>query len=332
MNFFHRRITAVILPAILLVITVFAALLINGEISPYETFNVLCGHSNDVTVSTIIFELRIPRIIAAILCGAALGCAGAILQSTLHNPLASPDLLGISAGGGCAGIAVMIWLPSLINYLGIAVFLGASAVTLLIFLASGSRKLSPLRLIIAGVALGALFGTISTVIMMFGTERYSAVFNFLLGGFSGVSYHELKLFAPGLLISIIAALVLSKKLDILALGDDHATSLGLRVAQTRLTALSVAALGAASAAGIAGLLGFAGLIAPHTVRLLGKSGSNRIIIPGSAIAGAELVLAGDYLGQLLAPEGVEIPAGVFLSGCGALFFILLLINSREDMS
>ena len=332
MNFFHRRIATIILPAILLVITAFAALLFNGEISPSEIFNVLCGRSNDTTISMIIFELRIPRIIAAILCGAALGCAGAILQSTLHNPLASPDLLGISAGGGCAGIAVMIWLPSLINFLGIAVFLGALAVTLLIFLASGSRKLSPLRLILAGVAMGALFGTISTAIMMFGTERYSAVFNFLLGGFAGVSSLELKLFAPGMIISIIATLIFSKKLDILALGDDNAASLGLRVAQTRLTVLCIAALGAASAAGIAGLLGFAGLIAPHTVRLLSKSGSNRFIIPGSAVTGAELVLAGDYLGQILAPEGIEIPAGVFLSGCGALFFILLLINFREDIS
>ena len=86
----------------------------------------------------------------------------------------------------------------------------------------------------------------------------------------------------------------------------------------------------ASAAGIAGLLGFAGLIAPHTMRLLSKSGSNKFIIPASALAGAVLVLAGDYLGQLLSPEAMEIPAGVLLSGCGALFFIILLCNSREE--
>ena len=330
MKFFNRRTLTIILPAILLVILPIFALTINGTPALSEIFDMMCGKSNDSPLSTIVFELRIPRIITAILCGAALGCAGAILQSVLHNPLASPDLLGISAGGGCAGLAVMIWLPSLVNLLGIAVFLGALTVTLLIFLASGSRKLSPLRLILAGVALGALFGTISTAILMFGSERYTAAFNFLLGGFSGVSFYELKLFAPGLIIAIIAAIMLREKLDILALGDDSAATLGLRVVPTRLLALGVAALGSASAAGIAGLLGFAGLIAPHTMRLLSKSGSNKFIIPASALAGAVLVLAGDYLGQRLSPEAMEIPAGVLLSGCGAIFFIILLCNSREE--
>lgn len=314
----------------LLAITVPAALWGNGTFSPAEILAFLCGKSSNETLKTIIIELRLPRIIAALLCGAALGTAGAVLQSVLRNPLASPELLGISAGGGCAGLALLIWLPGCFQYLGIAVFAGALTVTLLIFAAARSRWFSPLRLILAGVALGALFGTVSTVILMLGTDRYNMVFNFLLGGFAGVSRYELKLFAPGLIIAIIAAYSIRNKLDILALGDDCAFALGLKVPQFRLAALLVAALGAASTAGIAGLLGFAGLIAPHTVRLLGKSGSNRFVIPASALAGAELVLLGDWLGQLAAPEGGEIPAGVFLAGCGSLFFVILLATSRRD--
>ena len=252
------------------------------------------------------------------------------MQSVLHNPLASPELLGISAGGGCAGLLVLIWLPSLLPYLGIAVFAGALTVTLLVFAAARSRWFSPLRLILAGVALGALFGTVSTVILMIGSDRYGMVFNFLLGGFTGISFSELKLFAPGVLIALTAAFFIRGRLDMLALGDECAAALGIKVPLVRLTALLIAALGAASAAGMAGMLGFAGLIAPHTVRLLGRSGSNKFVIPASAVAGAGLVLLGDWLGQILLPNGVEIPAGVFLAGCGALFFIVLLMLSRSD--
>lgn len=327
-DFSRRQLTVIGGGVLLLVISVLAALCGNSGIA--ETFDFFSGKNPDDILRIIIFELRLPRILAALLCGAALGVAGAILQSVLHNPLASPELLGISAGGGCAGLLVLIWLPSLLPYLGIAVFAGALTVTLLVFAAARSRWFSPLRLILAGVALGALFGTVSTVILMIGSDRYGMVFNFLLGGFTGISFSELKLFAPGVLIALTAAFFIRGRLDMLALGDECAAALGIKVPLVRLTALLIAALGAASAAGMAGMLGFAGLIAPHTVRLLGRSGSNKFVIPASAVAGAGLVLLGDWLGQILLPNGVEIPAGVFLAGCGALFFIVLLMLSRSD--
>lgn len=314
----------------LMLVIAITALYGNGSVPWREIIAVLNGSSQDETIRTIIIELRIPRVIAALLCGAALGVSGAILQSVLRNSLAAPDLLGISAGGSCAGLLVMIWFPVFIPYLGIAAFAGALIVVMLIFAAARSCRFSPLRLILAGVALGALFSTISTAMLVMAPERYSSVFNFLLGGFSGISAAELKLFAPGLLLALILPLFMGKKLDILALGDDCAATLGIRVPLTRLTALTLAALGAASSAGCAGMLSFAGLIAPHTVRLLGRSGTNRFVIPASAAGGAILVITGDFLGQIMAPEAVEIPAGVFLSGCGALFFVLLLTASGRD--
>jgi len=325
-----RPIAVICALILLLIIIAIAALYGNGSVPWREIIAVFDGSSQDETIKTIIRELRIPRMIAALLCGAALGVSGAILQSVLRNSLAAPDLLGISAGGSCAGLLVMIWFPALIPYLGIAAFAGALIVVMLILAAARSWCFSPLRLILAGVALGALFSTISTAMLVMAPERYSSVFNFLLGGFSGISVTELKLFAPGLLLAVILPLFMGKKLDILALGDDCAATLGIRVPLTRLTALTLAALGAAGSAGCAGMLSFAGLIAPHTVRLLGRCGTNRFVLPASAAAGAILVLTGDFLGQIMAPESMEIPAGVFLSGCGALFFILLLTTSGRD--
>lgn len=322
--------TVIILLLLLLSGSIVAAMYGNGTISFADIAAVLTGKCENQTLKIIVMELRLPRLIAALLCGGALGIAGAILQSVLHNPMAAPDLLGISAGGGCAGLAVMLWFPALLPLRGAAVFAGALAVTLMIFAAGRNYRFSPLRLILAGVALSALFGTVSTAMLIMESERYGAVFNFLLGGFSGISIYELKIFTPGLLLAIILPMLMRKKLDILALGDECAATLGISVSRTRIAALSLAALGSASAAGCAGLLSFAGLIAPHTVRLLGKSGSNRFVLPASGIAGAFLVTLSDCLGQFLAPEAAELPAGIFLSGFGALFFILLLTTRHKE--
>ena len=157
-----RPIAVICALILLLLIIAIAALYGNGSVPWREIIAVLDGSSQDETIKTIIKELRIPRMIAALLCGAALGVSGAILQSVLRNSLAAPDLLGISAGGSCAGLLVMIWFPALIPYLGIAAFAGALIVVMLILAAARSWCFSPLRLILAGVALGALFSTIST--------------------------------------------------------------------------------------------------------------------------------------------------------------------------
>ena len=305
-----------------------AALSGNGTIPFTEVIRMLFS-SGSSAEDFIVRELRLPRVILAAFCGSALGVSGAVLQSVLRNPLASPDLLGISAGGGCAGLVILLWFPVLMPYMGMAVFAGSLAVTMLICLAAWKKSFPPLQLILCGVALSALFGTFSAAMMILASERYAAVFDFLLGGFASASWEQVKFFVPGATISIAASGMMAKKLDVLSLGEDAAYNLGVKVRKVRLLALSTAALGAASAAGAAGLLGFAGLIAPHTVRLLGKSGSNKFIVTASALAGAELVVLGDWLGQRFSPGIHELPAGIFLSGCGALFFIVLLNNLKR---
>lgn len=324
----NRKSFVVTVLAILLALTMLAALSGNGTIPFAEVIKMLLSNGESAE-DFIVRELRLPRVILAAFCGSALGVSGAVLQSVLRNPLASPDLLGISAGGGCAGLMILLWFPALMPFMGMAVFAGSLAVTLLICLAAWKKAFPPLQLILSGVALSALFGTFSAAMMILASERYAAVFDFLLGGFSGASWQQVKFFVPGAAIAVAASGLMAKKLDILALGEDAAFNLGIKVRRMRLIALCVAALGAASAAGAAGLLGFAGLIAPHTVRVLGRSGSNRFIICASALAGAELVVLGDWLGQRFSPGIYELPAGIFLSGCGALFFIFLLNNLKR---
>ena len=325
----NRKITIIITLAALLAVTAFLALSGNGTI-PFAQVMKMLFSSVNCAENFIIHELRLPRVLLAMLCGGALGAAGAVLQSVLRNPLASPDLLGISAGGGCAGLFILLWFPALMPFMGVAVFCGALLVTLLICLAAWKKRYSPLQLILTGVALSALFGTFSSIMLIMASEKYSAIFDFLAGGFANASWVQIKYFAPGAVLSIIVSAAMAKKMDILALGEETAANLGINAVQMRILALTVAALGAASVAGAAGMLGFAGLIAPHTVRLLGKSGTNSFIIPAGSLAGALLVVLGDWLGQILVPEIHSIPAGIFLSGCGALFFIFLLSASRRD--
>lgn len=311
--------------------TIPAALLTGTEtFSLQELFQAVFFPDGENMTHIIIRELRMPRVIMAVLTGSALGVAGAILQSVLRNVLVSPDLLGISAGGGCAGLMVMLYLPQFAMFCGAAVFIGALLVALLIYLAAWKRQIEPVRMLLSGVAVSALFGTAATAMLMLTPERYSGVYNFLIGGFSGKSWHDLKFFIPGFAVAFLSAGLLARKLDILLLGDNAAASLGLPVERTRFFALATAALAAASAAGVAGLLGFAGLLAPHIVRFAGRSGSHRFLLTGSALAGAELVLVGDWLGRTAVREPAELPAGIFLAGCGAAFFLLLLLMHKRE--
>lgn len=325
--------TSLTLTALLtaVLVTVPAAVLTGAEnFSLNELFQALLSPDMENMTHIIIRELRLPRVIMAVLTGAALGISGTILQSVLRNVLVSPDLLGISAGGGCAGLIVMLYLPQFAIFCGAAVFAGAMVVAMLIYLAAWRRQIEPVRMLLAGVAISALFGTAATAMLMLTPERYSGVYNFLIGGFNGKSWYDLKFFVPGFAIAFFSAALLPEKLDVLLLGDNAAAALGLPVERTRCAALATAALAAASAAGTAGLLSFAGLLAPHIVRFAGKSGSHRFLLTGSALAGAELVLLGDWLGRTVVREPAELPAGIFLAGCGAIFFLLLLLLHKRE--
>lgn len=270
----------------------------------------------------IIFNIRLPRILLGALVGGSLAAAGTILQGVMRNPLASPGIIGVSAGGGLGGILVMLVLPQFGYLLVPAAFGGALVTAVLVYLLAWKRGVNPVRLILAGVAVSAMLGAFSSTILILNAEKAGGVLDFTIGSLSARSWPQIEQVAPYMAAGFAVALMLGQKLNILTLGDEVATGLGMRVERTRFLLLAVAALLAASAVSVAGLLGFVGLIAPHIVRIVIGS-DNRFLIPASALFGGIMVIGCDTVGRM-AMDPSELPVGVIMSLLGPPFFLWLL--------
>lgn len=270
----------------------------------------------------IIFNIRLPRILLGALVGGSLSAAGTILQGVMRNPLASPGIIGVSAGGGLGGILVMLVLPQFGYLLVPAAFGGALVTAVLVYLLAWKRGVNPVRLILAGVAVSAMLGAFSSTILILNAEKAGGVLDFTIGSLSARSWPQIEQVAPYMAAGFAVALMLGQKLNILTLGDEVATGLGMRVERTRFLLLAVAALLAASAVSVAGLLGFVGLIAPHIVRIVIGS-DNRFLIPASALFGGIMVVGCDTVGRM-AMDPSELPVGVIMSLLGPPFFLWLL--------
>ena len=276
----------------------------------------------------IICNIRLPRILAGALVGAGLAVSGAILQGVMRNPLAAPGIIGVSSGGGLAGILVMLAFPQYSVLLVPAAFLGALVTALLVYLLAWKQGVNPVRLILAGVAVAAMLGAVSSAVLLFNAEKAGGVLDFTIGSLTARSWKHLHLSGWYLLAGVGAACLFSEKLNILALGDETAKGLGLKVERVRFIFIALAALLAAAAVSIAGLLGFVGLIAPHIVRMIIGS-DNRFLLPGSALFGAFLVTACDTVGRIVI-EPSELPAGIIMALLGPPFFLWLLRGCRYE--
>lgn len=279
----------------------------------------------DAIHQTILWDLRLPRVLAALLVGGALGLAGALLQGMLRNGLASPFLLGISAGAGLmvvltVGVGlVQIWVP-------LGAWLGAVITTVMVYLlARTGTTLSVERLVLGGVAFSSLFGAVQSLLLLLSPDgQIQAALNWLIGSLNGRGWTEVTLVGPGLVVAAIAGCLLARQVNLLSLGDDLATGLGTSLTRSRVLIGAIATLLAAGAVSIAGLVGFVGLIVPHGVRLLVGT-DYRLVLPFSTLGGA-LVLSGADLVARAGP--VELPVGVVTAMLGAPVFIGLLHQRR----
>ena len=270
----------------------------------------------------IIYYLRMPRVICAAFAGMNLALAGCILQGILRNPLADPGIIGVTAGAGVAAMAIMLVAPELTYMVPFAAFIGAIVATTIVFMLAWEHGVHPLRMILAGVAIAAFFGGISTALSVFYSDKIQGTVSWMAGGFNGVSWQHVMMILPYSIVGIVATFCSSRYLNALQLGDDVASSLGINVQKTRFFLLALSALLTASAVSVAGLLGFVGLIVPHIMRLLVGSDFEHLL-PVSMIFGAILVVGADIGSRtLFAP--VEVPVGIFLSFLGAPFFLYLL--------
>jgi iron complex transport system permease protein len=260
--------------------------------------------------------------------GAALGMSGALLQGMLRNSLADPFILGISAGAGLI-VIIMIVLQVFPIAIPFAAWLGAILTSaLVIFLGRSPGGISVERLILGGVAVSALFGSVqSTLLLMAEDGQVQIALSWLVGSLNGRGWPEISTASPYIILALLCGCLLARSLNVLALGDELTVGLGVSLFRSRLLIGGVATLLAAGAVSIAGLIGFVGLLVPHAVRLMVGT-DNRFVLPFSAVAGAWLLMFADLLARLGA---VELPVGSVTALLGSPLFIWLLYRRSSGL-
>lgn len=300
--------------------------------SPGEIARALVGGERDV-LEIIVWQLRVPRTLLAMLIGASLGLSGAVLQGLLRNPLAEPGLLGIS--GAAAFGAVVAFYSGFAALFLLALPLGgmagaAGAVTLLLLLSGPSA--STLTLILAGVAVSSLAGALTALALNLSPNPYAAteIIFWMMGSLADRSFEHVPMAAACMLPGWLLLFSVRRALDALSLGEDAATSLGFDLRSVRLRAVFGTALAVGAAVSVSGTIGFIGLVVPHLLRPLVGQEPGRLLVV-SALGGALLLTLTDIVVRLLAP-GPEIKIGVLTALFGAPFFLVLLLRLRREAS
>ena len=290
-------------------------------LSPGEALSGLAGDSG--LAARVVGDIRYPRFLNAVLAGGALGVAGALLQGVTRNPLGDPAIFGLTAAAGLAAAAAIAASPQIPQW-GIALaavgggLVGAGA----LFAVASRESVSPMRLALAGVALSALFGAIIVALLSSSRTFLQTNLGFLAGGLYGADGADLRAILPWAAPALAAALMLAGRLNLLSLGDDVATGLGVLADRTRLAVLAVAGVLTACAVAVVGLAGFVGLLSAHAARQA-VGADHRALVPASALAGAILVSAADLVAKLVISPS-EIPMGIVTAAAGAPFLLYLV--------
>jgi iron complex transport system permease protein len=283
-------------------------------------------------LALIILEIRLPRILMAILVGAALGSAGLILQGLVRNPLASPDVIGITSGASAAAV-LFLWLGGVTGtslLLAPVAMAGAFAVALCITALAWHRGISPTRLVLVGVGLAAGLTAVTTLLLVLSPDSTAMnAYIWLTGSLYASQWHDVTALAPWLMVCWPLALIKLRHLDAQSMGEDMARGLGSALHGHRLLFLVLAVALAGSAVAYAGAVGFIGLIAPHMARRLVNSGHTGLL-PIAALVGALILVYADWVGRVaFIPR--DLPAGIFVAGIGAPFFVYLLYRLRREL-
>lgn len=321
--------STVLIACICLSIAGFFISIMNGavKISPVEIVNAIFFEEATVNYQ-IIWNVRLPRTITASLVGTCLALSGCILQGVMRNPLASPNIIGVSSGAGLMTLIVLIIFPDYYYLAPLGAFTGALLATLFIYFLAWKEGAATTRLILAGVAVSSLLGAGNNAIMTFYPDKVSGVIGFMVGGLSATNWKHVDMIFNYALIGIILLLFVTNKLNILMLGDEVATGLGLNVELTRFFFIIISSLLAGAAVSVVGLLGFVGLIVPHITRLFIGS-DYRYLLPASIFTGSAVVVLCDTLARVMfAP--LEIPVGIIMSALGAPFFLYLLRRKKDN--
>ncbi|CAN7543052.1 iron ABC transporter permease [Agrobacterium tumefaciens] len=297
-----------------------------------ELYNVIAGMGEPAPQSTmIVFDLRLPRALLALLVGVALATAGTITLAIMRNPLAEPGVLGINSGAAAAAMAIIVLVqdPS-IALIQTASFLGAAVMALAVYALSWRGGTSSLRIILIGIGLSSLATAGTTFLSAFGDiGDVQRAMIWLAGSVYDANMMKVQFLGFSLVVPIALAFLAVRELDLIRFGDHSAKSLGQPVDRIRGLMIVLVTVLSGAAVAASGLIGFVGLVAPHIARRLTGASSHARILPVAVLVGACLVVAADLIGRIILPPA-QLPAGIVTSLIGAPFFAYLLWGRRHD--
>ena len=309
----------------------FAVMIGPFALSPGQTMMALLGQG-DAQAAIVVWNIRVPRVAAALLVGAALAAAGASYQALFRNPLVSPDILGVSAGAGLGAVAgIFLSLP--VAAIQASAFVGGmAAVGFVTLVASMVRNTDrTLTLVLIGVVIGALAGAATSLLKVMADpyDQLPAITFWLLGSLAAITTEDILPALPMVLVGLVPLALLRWRINVLSLGDEEARALGIEVGRTRFLVIAAATLITASVTALAGVVGWVGLVIPHIARMLVGPGFGRLL-PVSVLIGAGYLLIVDTLARTIAQ--VEVPLGILTAVIGAPFFVWLLARGRRGWS
>ncbi|MFN2340691.1 MAG: FecCD family ABC transporter permease [Halanaerobium sp.] len=324
--------TAVLFSLLLIFLAMFIG---SSQIDPADiTAYVINSESVSASTAIIIGEIRMPRIILAVIVGAGLAVAGSVFQAIIRNPMVDPYIIGISAGAG-TGVMLALFLGIEIaifnlNSLPAFAFLGAVATVFVVYqLARVGNKLPVLTFLLAGVAVSFILNSLMSFLMVLRTENLQQLIYWLMGSLAGTAWADIKMILPYFLTALILIIFYLKDLNILLLGEESAAHLGLNVERTKIILLGAASLMTASVVSVSGSIGFIGLVVPHIARMI-IGPDHRRLIPLAALFGASFLLIADTAARtLMAP--MELPVGIITALAGGPYFIYLLRNKSKNI-
>ncbi|MDO4179074.1 MAG: iron ABC transporter permease [Phascolarctobacterium sp.] len=313
--------TCLVLLAILFLISIFALTLGTAPLSMSQVLDAVLGKGPE-EAQVIVNNLRMPRIVLAAEVGACLAVSGALMQAVMRNPLADPGIIGVSAGAATAATTVLLLFPGLLALVPVFAFGGAMLACVLIYILAWRGGVDPVRIILSGVAINTVLGAYNSFLQMLNSDNLSGVLAFMNGSIAGRGWDDIQIITFYASIGIVLALCCVKSANILQLGDEMATGLGVNVSNIRIFLSAVGAFLAACTVAAAGMIGFIGLVVPHISRMFVGS-DYKALLPVSTVLGAVLLVAADTLGRTLV-SGMEIPVGIVMAATGGPFFLYML--------
>ncbi len=316
----NKLLKIIISGCILIFLTIFLSTIGSVNIPVNEIFSSLIDRSS--TSFSIIYLIRLPRNILAIIVGMSLSVSGVLLQAVMKNPLSDPGITGVSSGATLMGLIVMLALPSLTPILNILVFLGGFITCIIVYTISWKNGISPIRVILAGICVNSILGAAISLLSIIFSDKIQSVLLWLNGSLAGKSWSSVQSIFVYIIIGLILAICFSPMANILSLSDETVSSLGFNINIIRLILSSIAVLLASITTSVVGIIGFIGLVVPHISRLIIGS-DHKYLIPFSMILGGILLLGTDTISRTII-QNIELPVGIIMSIIGGPFFIYLL--------